>query len=74
MVANLEQEYSSYVCNVCQETSDITKLDFELHPQAERTYDALSLAASQFLQGRLKALEVEEGSQVRNRWSQVLSA
>ncbi len=60
MVADIEQEYDSYVCNVWQETSDIAKLDFELHPDQERTYDAISLALSQFLQEKLKTLEAEE--------------
>lgn len=59
-VADIEQEYSSYLCNVWQETSDIAKLNFELHPEPERTYDAISLASSQFLQEKLKILEVEE--------------
>ncbi len=60
MVADIEQEYDSYVCNVWQEASDIAKLDFELHADPERTYDAISLASSQFLQEKLKALEAEE--------------
>jgi hypothetical protein len=60
MVADIEQEYCSYVCNVWQETPDIAKLNFELHPEPERTYDAISLASSQFLQEKLKTLEAEE--------------
>ena len=60
MVADIEQEYSSFLCNVWQETSDMAKLDFELHPELERTYDAISLASSQFLQEKLKTLEAEE--------------
>jgi NRPS condensation-like uncharacterized protein len=60
VVANIEQEYSNYVCSVWQETSDIAKLNFELHLEPERTYDAISLASSQFLQEKLKALEAEE--------------
>ena len=60
MVTDIEQEYDSYVCNVWQETSDIAKLDFELHPDPESTYDAISLASSQFLQKKLKTLEAEE--------------
>ena len=60
MVADIEQEYSSYVCNVWQETPNIAKLDFELHPEPERTYDAISLASSQFLQEKMKTLEAEE--------------
>lgn len=60
MVADIEQEYSSYVCNVWQETSDIAKLNCELHPEPERTYDAISLVSSQFLQEKLKTLEAEE--------------
>jgi len=60
MVADIEQEYSGYVCNVWQETSDIAKLNCELHPEPGRTYDAISLASSQFLQEKLKTLEAEE--------------
>ena len=60
MVADIEQEYCSYVCNVWQEIPDIAKLNFELHPEPERTYDAISLASSQFLQEKLKTLEAEE--------------
>jgi hypothetical protein len=60
MVADIEQEYGSYVCNVWQEISDVAKLNFVLHPEPERTYGAISLASSQFLQEKLKTLEAEE--------------
>jgi len=59
MVADIEQEYDSYICNVWKEASDIAKLDFEPHPDPECTYDAISLASGQFLQEKLKTLEAE---------------
>ncbi len=60
MVADIEQEYGSYVCNVWQETSDVAKFNLVPHPEPERTYGAISLASSQFLQEKLKTLEAEE--------------
>jgi len=61
VVANIEQEYSNYVCNVLQEISNISKHSLELHQEPEQMYDAISVASNQFLQEKLKALEVEKG-------------
>lgn len=61
MVANIEQEYSNYVCNVWQEISNISKHSLEQHQEPEQMYDAISVASNQFLQEKLKALEVEKG-------------
>lgn len=61
MVANIEQEYSNYVCNVWQEISDISNHSLEQHQEPEQMYDAISVASNQFLQEKLKALEVEKG-------------
>jgi hypothetical protein len=61
VVANIEQEYSNYVCNVWQEISNISKLSLEQHQEPEQMYDAISVASNQFLQEKLKALEVEKG-------------
>lgn len=61
MVANIEQEYSNYVCNVWQEIADGSKYSLEPHQEQEHTYNAISVASDQFLQEKLKALEVEKG-------------
>ena len=50
MVANIEQEYSNYVCNVWQEISNISKHSLEQHQEPEQMYDAISVASNQFLQ------------------------
>jgi hypothetical protein len=60
MIADIEQEYGGYVCNIWQEIPDIVKLNCEPHPDPECTYDAISLASGQFLQEKLKTLEAEE--------------
>jgi len=60
VIANIEQEYSNYVCNVWQEISDVAKYSLELHQDPEHTYDVISLASNQFLQEKLKALELEK--------------
>ena len=62
MVANIEQEYSNYVCNVWQEISNTSKHSPELHQDQEQMYDAISVASNQFLQEKLKALDVEKDS------------
>ena len=61
MVANIEQEYSNYVCKVWQEIADVSKDSLKPHQELEHTYNAISMASSQFLQEKLKALEVEKG-------------
>jgi len=60
VVANIEQEYSNYVCNVWQEIADVSKDSLEPHQEIEHTYNTISAASNQFLQEKLKALEVEK--------------
>ena len=60
MVANIEQEYSNYVCDVWQQISNISKHSPVLHQEPEQMYDAISVASNQFLQKKLKILEAEE--------------
>ncbi|MCP4263695.1 MAG: hypothetical protein GY774_40230 [Planctomycetes bacterium] len=60
MVANIEQEYSNYVCHIWQEIADVSKYSLEPHQELEHTYNTISVASNQFLQEKLKALEVEK--------------
>lgn len=60
MIANIEQEYNNYVCNIWQEISDVTKDSLELHREREDMYNIISLASNQFLQDRLKTLGTEK--------------
>ena len=60
MVANIEQEYSNYVCSVWQEITDISNHNLELHQEIEDTYNTISAASNQFLQEKLKALNIEK--------------
>lgn len=58
MIANIEQEYNSYVCNVWQECLEVTEDGLEQRP--EYMYDNISLRSLQFLKDKLNSLEIEK--------------
>ena len=60
MVANIEQEYSDYVCSVWQEIADVLNYNLEPHKETEHTYNTISSASNQFLREKLKALDIEK--------------
>lgn len=62
MVVNIEKEYSDYISNGWEKLSYITRDVFKLHEDSQRTYDAISLLSMEFLQDKLRSLEIPENS------------
>ena len=62
MIVNIEQEYSNCISKGWEKLSDLTKDIFKLNRHPERTYDAISLLSIQFLQDKLKNLEMPDSS------------
>jgi hypothetical protein len=60
VVANIEQEYSDYVCSVWQEITDVSKDNLEPDQEIELMYNAISSASNQFLRKKLKVLDIEK--------------
>ncbi|MHC4571743.1 MAG: hypothetical protein ACYS0C_06675, partial [Planctomycetota bacterium] len=58
----IEQEYSDHISDGWEKLSDLTEDIFKLHHQPEHTYDAISLLSMQFLQDKLKSLEITDSS------------
>ena len=61
MMVNIEKEYSDYISNGWQELSDEIKDIFKPELNLQHTYDAISLCSIEFLQEKLKSLEIQEG-------------
>jgi hypothetical protein len=62
VVVNIEKEYSDYISNGWEKLSYITRDVFKLHEDSQRTYDAISLLSMEFLQDKLRSLEIPENS------------
>jgi len=62
VIVNIEKEYSDYISNGWEKLSYITRDVFKLHEDSQRTYDAISLLSMEFLQDKLRSLEIPENS------------
>jgi len=62
VIVNIEKEYSDYISNGWEKLSYITRDVFKLHQNPQSTYDAISLLSIQFLQDKLKNLEIPDSS------------
>jgi len=60
VTVNIEQEYNDYISKGWQKFSDITTDILKLDQDMQHTYDAISLCSIEFLQEKLKSLQVQE--------------